>query len=214
MSEQRQRLLSMHTRSGLTSVYSFIAILGIVVGTLSCQARPEGYWTRLDRSQALTNQEYPADAEKCQAFVGSDSVEKSQAYKQKLFTQCMQAKGYQWVDEPRGRQTLNADARRFSLSPEDCSKGRLTVDAFGYQKCVPRGSKDGRVVEEPPPRIPTMAPSARNPNPPVVEETRQPVDGRAKDDDLCRQYAKESMSNTYGVYSQCMRDKGWLSPKP
>ena len=37
---------------------AFIAATGLA--TVSCQARPNGYWTSPNRSQALTNQEYPA----------------------------------------------------------------------------------------------------------------------------------------------------------
>lgn len=188
-------------------------IAGAIFGTVSCQARPEGYWTSADRSQALTNQEYPADAQRCQALVASDHLGKSQPYKARLFTQCMQARGYQWVLESRGRHPLNANAQRPPLSLEHCSRGRLTIDAFGYQKCVPSGTKEGEIFEETPRPVPLKVPSGGRADAPVSQPTYQPSDGRSKDDELCRQYAKESMSSTYGVYSQCMTDRGW-PPKP
>jgi hypothetical protein len=207
----------MRVRPTPSSFFAFLFISGAIFSTMACHGRPQGYWTRPDRSQAVTNQEFPADEQGCQALVARDSVEPSQTHKAKFFAQCMQAKGYQWVAEPRSPHPLHADAQRSLLSPEQCAKGRLTVDAFGYQKCVPRGTKDGGIFEvtaPPPPRPSAITvPSGPSADAPTMEQPSHPVDGRAKDDEACRQYAKESMSGTYGVYTQCMKDKGW-SPKP
>ena len=189
----------------LTYVFSCGAILSIV----SCGARPEGYWTSPYRSQALTNQEYSADSQRCQALVANDRLEKSHSYKTNLFTHCMEAKGYQWVAEPRRPQSLNASARLAPLSIEDCSTGRLTIDAFGYQKCVPNGTKDGGTFQEPSGRTTTRTPSSTGAIAATLEQASPASDDRRKDDEVCRQYAKVSMSSTYAVYSQCMTDKGW-----
>ncbi len=194
---------------------SFLALASIaaaVFGTVSCQTQPEGYWTNPNRSQALTNQEYPVDSQRCQALVASDNSSKPQPYKARLFTQCMQAKGYQWILEPRGRHLLNADAQRSPLSLDHCSTGRLIIDAFGYQKCVPSGPKEGGASEATPSPAPSPVRSGDRVEAPV-RPTYQSSDGRSKDDESCRQYAKESLSSTYGVYSQCMKERGWaLTP--
>ena len=196
---------------GIRPFSSFLTLAFIVpalLGAVACQTRTDGYWTSPNKSQALTNQEYPADSQRCQALVASDTLSESQPYKARLFTQCMQAKGYQWVVEPRGRHALNADARRSPLSLEQCSIGRLTIDAFGYQKCVPSGPKEGGVPEETPPPAPPSFTSGDRVEAPD-RPTDHPDDGRSKDDESCRQYAKESLSSTYGVYSQCMSERGW-----
>ena len=197
---------------GITPFPSFLPLALIAAAgfaTVSCQARPDGYWTNPNRSQALSNQEYPADSQRCQGLVASDTVGKSEPYKARLFAQCMQAKGYQWVVEPRGRPPLNAEAQRSPLPLEECSKGRLSIDAFGYHKCVPRGAKEGGAfAEETPQAVPPHSPSGGRAEAPT-RPLYQASDGRGKDDESCRQYAKESLSSTYGVYSQCMRERGW-----
>ena len=103
----------------------------------------------------------------------------------------------------------NADAQRSPLSLEQCSRGRLTIDAFGYQKCVPSGPKEGGVSEETPPPVPPSFTVRRLGWKPRLDHCTTADDGRSKDDESCRQYAKESLSSTYGVYSQCMRERGW-----
>jgi hypothetical protein len=200
-----------HFPSSLAAAFVASALLGIV----SCQTRPDGYWTNPNRSQALANQEYPADSKECQALVASDTFSKTQSYKARLFTQCMQAKGYQWVVEPQGARSLNPDAQRSPLSMEHCSKGRLTIDAFGYHKCVPVGGREGGALEENHhPTIPSQFPSQDRAEA-RARPASQPHDARARDDESCRQHAKESLSSTYSVYSQCMREKGWaLQPQP
>jgi hypothetical protein len=203
----------MHLRLIHSSFLPIACIAAAMSGIVSCQAGPEGYWTSPNKSQALTNQQYPDDSRRCQALVSSDNSEKTQPYKARIFTQCMQATGYQWVVEPSGRPSLNVDARRSPLSLGDCSKGRLTIDPFGYQVCVPTGTKDGGIFEDTTRPIPPKVPSVDRAKAPVSPPIDQRNDGRAKDDEFCRQYSKESLSSTYGVYSQCMKDKGW-SPNP
>ena len=189
--------------------FTCVFLCGAISSVVSCIAPPEGYWTSPYRSQALSNQEYSADSQGCQALVANDRFEKSASDKTDLFTHCMEAKGYQWVVEPRRPYPLNASARLNPLSIEHCSTGRLTVDAFGYQKCVPRGTKDGGTIEEPPGQTTMKNPSSPSEIAAKLEQTSPASDDRRKDDEMCRQYAKESMSSTYTVYSQCMTDKGW-----
>ncbi len=196
--------------SSLTAAFVASALVGMV----SCQSRPDGYWTNPNRSQALTNQEYPADSKECQTLVASDTFSKTQSYKARLFTQCMQAKGYRWVVEPQGPRSLSADAQRSPLSIEHCSKGRLTIDAYGYPNCVPVGGREGGASEEPHHPVPSQSPSGDRAEA-RARPASQPHDERAKDDESCRQHAKESLSSTYSVYSQCMGEKGWaLQPQP
>ena len=192
----------------LARFLSSTAILSAVSASIiSCQGHSDGYWTKPERSQALTNEEYSADSGECQAMVESNSVEEAPAYQAKLFTHCMQAKGYQWIVETRASHPVKEAAL---LSAPQCSNGRLIVDAFGYQKCVPHGTKDGGILQEARRAIPPHVLSHDQAGPSTVPLT-QPADGQAKDDFLCRQYAKESLSSTYAVYSQCMRDKGWVA---
>src|SRR5687768_5910877 len=110
----------MRIRPTPSSCLAFIFIGGALFSTIACDGSPQGYWTRPDRSQAVTNQGFPADEQGCQALVARDSVEHSQTYKAKFFAKCMEAKGYQWVAEPRGPLPLHADAQGSILPPEQC----------------------------------------------------------------------------------------------
>ena len=185
-----------------------------VLGGMSCQSLPEGYWTRGDRSQALTNQQYPADSRRCEELVERDGSGKSHAYNAGLFTRCMQANGYQWIVSKPHAHPANAalEAPSHTLA---CPTGRLVNDALGYPSCVPVGAKDRgapseTVLSESVPQVPPHVPDDPR-NDPFLEPTPQPVARRATDDGVCRQYAKESLSSTYSVYTQCMQDKGWDS---
>ena len=200
-------------RIRLRSLSSLVAaiIFGAIGGIVSCQADPQGYWTRPDRSQALTNQEYPDDSRECHAIVASDGSGKARPYQATLFTHCMQAKGYQWMVEPRVSHPLKDASLRASPSLLHCANGRLIIDAFGYEKCVPIGTKDGGILQQARREVPPKIPSGDQANPSTLQPSRQPTDGRTKDDDDCRQYAKESLSSTYTVYSQCMMDRGWAT---
>lgn len=196
----------MQVKLKLSSSLAVALLFSAISGTISCRSQPQGYWTRPDRAQALTNQEYPEDSKDCQAIAASNGAGRARDYQARLFTQCMQAKGYQWLVEPRVSRPKDVSLRS-APSPVECSDGRLITDAFGYPKCVPPGGKDGEILQDVSPRR----------YPPMEQETPlpmhviQPADGRSKDDVICRQYAKESLSGTYGVYSQCMMEKGWDS---
>jgi hypothetical protein len=198
--------IQLRSFSSLAAAIIFSAVGGIV----SCQSHPDGYWTRPDRSQALTNQEYPDDSQECQAMAASNGMGKDRPYQARLFTRCMQAKGYQWLVEPRVSHPLKDASVRPSPSVVECGNGRLITDAFGYQKCVPIGMKDGGMLQEARSAMPPKFPLHDQTNPSTLPMT-QPDDGRGTDDAFCRQYAKESLSGTYSVYSQCMMDKGWAS---
>ena len=192
----------------MQKILSSVAILFAAIGSnISCQSHPDGYWTKPDRSQALTNEEYSVDSGECQALVESTSAEEAPATQANLFTHCMQARGYKWIVETQASHPVKKAAQQAALQ---CSNGRLITDAFGYQKCVPHGTKDGGILQEARRAIPPHVHSQDHVSPSTVPLT-QPANGQAKDDFLCRQYAKESLSSTYAVYSQCMRDKGWAA---
>jgi hypothetical protein len=54
-------------------------------------------------------------------MVASNGIGKARPYQARLFTQCMQAKGYQWLVEPRVSHSLkNAEPIR-TVSPTPCS---------------------------------------------------------------------------------------------
>ena len=193
-------------------LHTIAIALCAALGGVSCQSLPEGYWTKQDSSQALTNQQYPADSQQCEELVARDGSGKSEAYKAGLFTRCMQANGYQWIaEQPRSHPVKTA--LEPSPHPLVCSTGRLITDVFGYPRCVPAGTKDGGVPPETILQVPHQVPPDDLTDHPVLQPTPQPVAGRAMDDGACRQYAKESLSSTYGVYTQCMQDKGW-GPRP
>lgn len=190
----------------LARVLSLSTILvTLCVGMTSCRAHSDGYWTKPERSQALTNEVYSADSAECQMMVESNSLEETPTYKAKLFAHCMQAKGYTWIVETQKSYPVKEAAIQPALH---CSNGRRIVDAFGFQKCVPDGTKDGGMLQEARRAIPAPVLSHDQADSSTAPST-QPADGQAKDDSLCRQYAKQSLSGTYAVYSQCMRDKGW-----
>ena len=200
----------MRLRSRSLAFFAFIFLWVAIGSTAACDGRPQGYWTRPDQSQAVINQEYSPDEAGCKALAQRET---SQPHKARIFSRCMASKGYQWVTEAQGPYSLLADLQRSPLSSQYCSQERLTIDAFGNQKCVPRGDREGPQLKEPPHPTATPGPSSPGAIATTSEQKASPTDGRTKDDEHCRQYAKESMSGTYAVYSQCMRDKGW-PPKP
>src|ERR671921_93442 len=115
---------------GIQKILLSIAILFAVIGSIvSCQSHPDGYWTKPDRSQALTNEEYSVDSGECQALVESTSAKEAPAYQANLFTNCMQARGYKWIVETQASHPVKEAALQ---SAPQCSNGRLIADAFGY----------------------------------------------------------------------------------
>ena len=101
---------------------------------VSCGPAEQGYWTKQDISQALTNEQYPADSQHCERFAAQNDGRYSDKAREKRYTKCMSARGYQWVvEEPVS-------------FPEKSSgqSSRAHSCPAGYTNCVPAGTKDGR----------------------------------------------------------------------
>ena len=79
-------------------------------------------------------------------MVVSNGIGKDRPYQARLYTQCMQSKGYQWIVETRVSLPVK-NASILSASIAQCSNGRLITHASGYQKCVFMGAKDGGILQ-------------------------------------------------------------------
>ena len=192
-----------------SQTWMIVATITMAFGTASCGTDEQGYWTKQNLSQALTNEQYPSDSRHCEAMVANDGIGRSEDYKSALYTKCMQAQGYQWVTERPDSHLLQSSHKTPTQIPL-CPTGRLIVDAFGYHKCVPTGGKDRGITIEIPPRPLESAAKPSQENQPSVPSV--PANNEWNHDhEMCRQYAKDSLSSPYGVYSRCMQDKGWLS---
>jgi len=190
------------------SLWTLILAMVGVLGTVACQTDEQGYWTKQDMSQALTNEQYPSDSRHCDAIAANDTTGRSEQYKATLYAKCMQAQGYQWVIE-HSQSNPSRAAENASAQIPPCPTGRLIIDSFGYHKCVPAGGKDRGISIESVSKLPLEAvstPALENqpflPNAPPNERWSQ-------DHQVCRQYAKDSLSSPYSVYTHCMQDKGW-----
>jgi hypothetical protein len=202
-------------RFSLIKSWRLWAAIAIMASHASCQSSQQGYWTKENVAQTLTNEQYPSDSQDCDAMSAHDAKARSERYKAILYTKCMQAHGYQWVVErPRPHPLATAGIKPAAIS--DCPSGRLIVDSFGYHKCVPVGTKDKGIPIEIVPRAPIEAAGLPPPDnhfpSPVQPPQGSPTNDRWRQDhDKCLQYAKESLSSPYGVYTRCMQDRGWSS---
>jgi hypothetical protein len=121
----------------------------------------------------------------------------------------MYARGYEWIVERPRSEPLTAAARAKSGSLE-CQTGRMIIDSFGSQKCVPAGGKDrGPVmysqktdaVEDDQSRGPSRDPGKGS------TPTESHDDDWKRRDAECRRHVEESLSSPYGVYVQCMQER-------
>lgn len=198
------------------------ALFCVIVFCSSCQSEGQGYWTKHGVSQALTNQQYPADSEQCERFAVRDEGRNSEPARSTRYTKCMYARGYEWVDERPVSHPVTAGGSS-STQIDSCSSGRKIVDAFGYPKCVPSGTKSrgpdkeiSATIKADTPR-PTDNTLSTQPAMPTRSDrsgdSRNQASGNSErwalDDKLCRRQANDTLSSPYGIYAQCMREKGW-----
>ena len=182
-------------------------IIATLAGAISCQSNEQGYWTKQNMSQALANEQYPHDSRHCDAMAANDGSGGPEEYKATLYSKCMQAQGYQWVVENSRKPPLSGDQASIK-EISDCPTGRLILDSFGYQKCVPVGTRNGSV------EIGTVSsiPADALPLPSAVDQPPLSIapapDQWKQNHEACRQYSKDSLSNPYSVYTQCMQEKG------
>jgi hypothetical protein len=169
---------------------------------VSCGPAEQGYWTKQDSSQALTNEQYPADSQHCERFAAQNDGRYSDKAREKRYTKCMYARGYQWVvEEPVS-------------FPEKSSgqSSRAHSCPAGYTNCVPAGTKDGRLNPEVNPSITQEESSYQKAESLPPNPSHQSNEKRLVEDRECRHQADATLSSPYGVYVTCMQEKGWSSP--
>ena len=169
---------------------------------VSCGPDEQGYWTKQDSSQALTNEQYPADSQHCERFAAQNDGRYSDKAREKRYTKCMYARGYQWVvEEPVS-------------FPEKSSgqSSRAHSCPAGYTNCVPAGTKDGRLNPEVNPSITQEESSYQKAESLPPNPSHQSNEKRLVEDRECRHQADATLSSPYGVYVTCMQEKGWSSP--
>lgn len=181
-----------------------LLLAGVAVLSVSCQLREQGYWTKPGMSQAVTNHLYPADSEQCERIAEQDEGRESDTARGVRYTKCMYARGYEWVSE-RPRSHPAKSLRQESPAPP-CPGGRIVVDAFGYPRCVPPGQKDRGLEREVRGSVTADGPLMQAN--PAVPPTPRSNDRWIAQDRECRRQAQETLSNPYGVYAQCMQEKG------
>ncbi|WP_447601163.1 hypothetical protein [Nitrospira sp. Nam80] len=196
-----------------------IFLFGLALLGLSCQSTEQGYWTKHGVSQALTNQQYPADSQYCERLA-ERTAGGSEKTRSNLYTKCMQGRGYEWIVEESRSQPAKPTANS-TTSVEPCPTGRTIIDSFGFTKCVPFGKKSGGVSPEISGTLThkeTQAEPKRDSSAAVegtaVEVMPPPENRWRADDRACRQHAQTTLSSSYGVYAACMQEKGWANGKP
>ena len=169
---------------------------------VSCGPAEQGYWTKQGTSQALTNEQYPADSQHCERFAAQNDGRYSDKAREKRYTKCMYARGYQRVvEEPVS-------------FPEKSSgqSSRAHSCPAGYTNCVPAQTKDGGLNPEVNQSITREDSSHQNPALLPPSPSHQSTEQRLVGDRECRRQADATLSSPYGVYVTCMQGKGWSSP--
>lgn len=197
--------LKRHIRRGVL----LAGLLSLGVSGASCHQMEQGYWTKQDVSQALTNEQYPADSQRCDRMALQDEGSRSETARAALYTKCMYARGYMWVvEEPMAQPGKTSGMAADHV--ESCPTGRRIVDAYGFPKCVPIGRRDralspevkGEMRRET--ELVSTDGVAIGPSPAAssVEDDETPWVAK---DRLCRRLAQDTLSSPYGVYTQCMQ---------
>jgi len=189
----------------LLSAASICRVTTMVTAALlcvSCGPAEQGYWTKQDISQALTNEQYPVDSPHCERFAAQNDGRYSDKAREKRYTKCMSARGYQWVvEEP--------------VSFPEKSSGQLSRAhscPAGSINCVPAGTKDGGLNAEVNQSITQGESSSQKAESLPPNPSHQWNEQRLVEDRECRHQADATLSSPYGVYVTCMQEKGWSSP--
>jgi hypothetical protein len=198
----------------LVSMFRVVAgVIGVMLCSVACQPLEEGYWTKPDVSQSMTNEQYPNDSEHCDQVASQNSNVLPAHTKGTLYTKCMHGRGYQWiVERPHSRPAISVGDS--SIQVLACPTGRVIIDAFGYNKCVPAGKKDRATTPETIAQVGRKASPAQrtDDHPPKPDE--QANEPWVREDRICRQHAQDSLSSPYSVYAQCMQEQGWSAGSP
>jgi hypothetical protein len=179
-----------------------MTVISVVLLCVSCGPPEQGYWTKRDTSQALTNEQYAADSQHCERFAVQNDGRESDKARKKRYTKCMSAQGYQWVVKE-------------SVSPPEQSRdqsGRAQSCPAGYTNCVPAGTKGGGLNPEVNQSITREDSSHQNPENLPSTPSHQSNEQRLVEDRECRHQVDATLSSPYAVYAACMQEKGWPSP--
>lgn len=187
--------------------------VGLVCCTVSCQSVEQGYWTKPNVSQAVANEQYPDDSRQCEWLRSQSGSGLSEKSKSRLYAKCMESRGYQWIEEAAHSHAAKS-ATHSATQTQPCPTGRRIIDAYGYDRCVPAGGKGSGKTIQPSETVAqvteetsTTLPSTGRPTDPPEERLEEWI----QEDGECREHARSTLSSPYGVYVQCMQDKGWPS---
>ena len=177
-------------------------VVTAVLLCVSCGPAEQGYWTKHGVSQALTNEQFPADSQHCEHFAAQNDGRYSDKAREKRYTKCMSAREYQWVvEEP---VSLPDQSRGQSTHAQSCPAG--------YTNCIPGGTKVGGLNPEVNQSITREDSSHQNPALLPPNPSHQSNEQRLVMDRECRQQADATLSSPYAVYVTCMQEKGLSSP--
>ena len=189
------------------------AVVGLFCCTASCQSAEQGYWTKLNVSQAVANEQYADDSRQCDWLRSQSGSGLSEESRSKLYAKCMQSRGYQWIEEA-ARSHPAKSATHSAPQNQPCPTGRRIIDAYGYDRCVPAGGKgSGKPIQpsEPVAQVKDESSTALSSAGRPTDLPEQRLEEWIQEDGECRQQARNTLSSPYGIYVQCMQDKGWPS---
>ena len=101
-----------------------------------------------------------------------------------------------------------------------CAVGHLLVDAFGYPTCVTSDDENTGIASQAVPEpIETSSPvpsQATEDSSPIAlgKKSVEENDEWHRGDFACRRRVHDSLASPYGIYEQCMQDKGLSSASP
>ena len=179
-----------------------MTVVTAVLLCVSCGPAEQGYWTKHGVSQALTNEQFPADSQHCERFAAQNDGRYSDKAREKRYTKCMSAREYQWViEEP---VSLPDQSRGQSTHAQSCPAGDTN--------CIPGGTQGGGLNPEVNQSITREDSSHQNPALLPPNPSYQSNEQRLVEDRECRQQADATLSSPYAVYANCMQEKGLSSP--
>lgn len=175
------------------------AIAGAVLLLVSCGSPQQGHWTKQGVSQAFTNERYAADSQHCDRFAVQNDGRVSEKAREKRYTKCMAAQGYQWV--VKESVSLPEQPRGSFARSHPCPVGSTT--------CIPGETNAGGPYAEVNQSITRDEGSQPNPANLPPSPSQQPNRPRPVAEQECRHEADASLSSSYAVYVNCMQGKGW-----
>jgi hypothetical protein len=179
---------------------SRVTVVSAVLLCVSCGLPEQGYWTKEGISPALRDEQYSADSQHCERFAAQNDGRVSDKAREKRYTKCMSAWGYQWVVKESG--SLAEQSRSHWSGAHSCP--------VGYANCAPAGTKGGGLKPEVNQSITREDSSHQNPANLPSQQSNAP---QLVADRECRHQADATLSSSYAVYVNCMQERGWSSPR-